>query len=357
MKKEFLSLFQCPRCASPDLQLHSASPGPRIQTGSLECKGCNIAYPIQNYIPRFSLSTPYADSFGPQWRTFAKSQIDTDQLKESTARFNSEIGWQKNDLQGKLVVEFGSGAGRFVDVISQRGARLVVGLDATDAVDASQDNLGDRDNVLFVQADIFAPPFRKESFDFGYSVGVLHHTPDPEGGFRHLGEIVKSKGKIAVSLYDVSNYVRPNRNTLKVATMELLWALNGWRCELFRTVITRLPEKVFLTYCKTVVPVLHVINKIPVLRYFRYLLPSTCYRHLPAIWSMVDTHDTYATKIVHQYRGKDVFQWFLHEGMSQIILRNSRPGWVSITGVVEKAQLKQQYQLVLEQLGAPGLGQ
>jgi len=357
MKNEYLSLFQCPRCASQALQLHSQSTGPRIQTGSIECKACNSTYPIINYIPRFSQSTPYADSFGPQWRTFAKSQIDTEQLQESSARFDSEIGWQKEDLQGKFVVEFGSGAGRFVDVISKRGARLVVGLDATDAVDASQDNLGDRENVLFVQADIFSPPFRNECFDFGYSVGVLHHTPDPEGGFRQLGETVKSKGKIAVSLYDVSNYIRPNRNTLKVATMELLWALNGWRCELFRTIVTRLPSSVFLAYCKTVVPVLHVINKIPVLRYVRYLLPSTCYRHLPVIWSMVDTHDTYATKIVHQYRGKDVFQWFLREGMSSIILRNSRAGWVSITGVVEKAQMKMQHQLVLKQLGAPGLGQ
>ncbi|HEX3083077.1 MAG TPA: methyltransferase domain-containing protein [Pyrinomonadaceae bacterium] len=351
MRKEHLEFLACPDCRS-DLELQPASTG-RIETGSLSCGSCGTNYPITNFIPRFSSTTPYADSFGPQWRTFATSQLDTEQTRESEIRFDSEIGWQADDLDSGAVVEFGSGAGRFVDVVSQRGARLVVGLDATDAVDAAQDNVGERENVLFVQGDIFKAPFRSGVFDFGYSIGVLHHTPDPEDGFRCLATKVKPSGKVAVSLYDVSNYVRPNRNSLKVVTLELLWALNAWRCELFRSITTRLPRQVFLAYCKGVVPVLHTLNKVPVLRYSRYLLPSTCYRHLPVIWSMVDTHDTYATKIVHQYRGKDVFQWFLHEGMSNIILRNSRAGWVSVTGTVDAS--KEDRRLFLEQPGAPGL--
>ena len=354
MKKEYLEFLECPKCGSKSLELKTLDLSPRIKDGSLYCVGCQATYPISNYIPRFSLSTPYADSFGPQWRAFSKSQIDTDRAQESSIRFDSEIGWREDDVKGKTVVEFGSGAGRFVDVVSRRAAKLVVGLDATDAVDAAQANLVDRENVLFVQGDIFSPPFRKECFDFGYSIGVLHHTPDPEGGFCKLARVIKAQGNVAVSLYDISNYSRPNRNSIKVVTLELLWALNAWRCESFRAITIRLPSQLFLGYCKSVVPMLHVLNKIPVLRYVRYLLPSTCYRHLPVIWSMVDTHDTYATKIVHQYRGKDIFQWFLHEGMSNIVLRNSRAGWVSITGIVEEEEVKNQRRLFLEQPGAPG---
>ena len=62
----------------------------------------------------------------------------------------------------------------------------------------------------------------------------------------------------------------------------------------------------------------------------RYVFPSTCYKKLPVIWSMVDTMDTYSTQIVHQYRAKDVFQWFLNLGLKKILLLNGRPGWVSI---------------------------
>ena len=49
---------------------------------------------------------------------------------------------------------------------------------------------------------------------------------------------------------------------------------------------------------------------------------------------MVDTMDTYSTKIVHQYRAKDVFQWFRKMGLREIVLMNSIAGWVSI--VAEK---------------------
>ena len=45
---------------------------------------------------------------------------------------------------------------------------------------------------------------------------------------------------------------------------------------------------------------------------------------------MVDTMDTYSTKIVHQYRAKDIFQWFLKLGLKDIILMNGRAGWVSL---------------------------
>jgi 16S rRNA A1518/A1519 N6-dimethyltransferase RsmA/KsgA/DIM1 with predicted DNA glycosylase/AP lyase activity len=66
------------------------------------------------------------------------------------------------------VIEFGPGAGRFVDICSPRNATLVVGLDSTDAVDEAKETLGNRKNVLFVQADIFKPRFKKYVFEFGY---------------------------------------------------------------------------------------------------------------------------------------------------------------------------------------------
>ena len=103
-------------------------------------------------------------------------------------------------------------------------------------------------------------------------------------------------------------------------------------------------------YCKTFIPILHFINKIPLLRYVRYLFPSTCYSKLPYYWSMLDTMDTYSTKIVHQYRSKDVFQWFLKLGLSEITLLNSRPGWVSIRA--NKGSLDNRLQKAL-QLPAP----
>lgn len=356
MKREYLSFMCCPECQSDLIVSGEESEQSIIETGTLRCASshCGEAYSIVNAVPRFVNNGKYANSFGQQWRAFAKTQLDGAQTHDSQVRWDSEVGWGPEDLAGKLVVEFGSGAGRFVDVVSKRGVKLVVGIDITDAVDAAQENLRDRGNCFFIQADFFRLPIRRQSMDFGYSIGVLHHTPNPEGAFHHLVGAVKNVGSIALGLYDISLYRRPNLNNLKIVTMELLWAINAWRCEFFRLFTTRLPPKAFLVYCKTVVPVLHYLNRIPGLSLVRYLLPSTCYRHMPVEWSMVDTHDTYVTKIVHQYRAKDVFQWFLRARLYNMVVMNSRAGWVSLVATKNPSVLIKHDKFIQPQPYAPG---
>lgn len=338
MKKDYLDFMCCPSCKK-DLGISGVKDDRnRIKEGQIVCTSCDKEWEIRNYVPRFVDYGKYANSFGEQWKSFAKTQLDSSKIKESEIRWNSEVNWTQEDLDNKMVIEFGSGAGRFVDIVSRRGAKIAIGVDITDAVDASQNNLGDRENVFFIQADFFQLPIKEGSLDNAYSVGVLHHTPNPEDAFYKMVEVVHDKGNIALGLYEISLYHRPNRNSLSVVTKDLLWALNIWRCEFFRFFTTKIPDKIFLAYCKYFVPILHYINKVPILRYVRYLFPSTCYRHLPVEWSMLDTNDTYATKIVHQYRHKDVYQWFMKADLQDIILHNSRAGWVSITGSKHRAE-------------------
>ena len=81
-------------------------------------------------------------------------------------------------------------------MVSSRNAKLVVGIDVTSAVDASQDNLGSRENVFFIQADIFNSPIKSSYFDFAYSIGVLHHTPNPQLAFENMIDSLKDYGDV-----------------------------------------------------------------------------------------------------------------------------------------------------------------
>ena len=83
------------------------------------------------------------------------------------------------------------------------------------------------------------------------------------------------------------------------------------------------------------VPLLHNLNKVPLIRIFRYLLPSTCYRNLPLSYSIVDTMDSYATKIVYQFRAKTIYYWFVSIGLKPRLLL-SRDGWVSVTSNIKE---------------------
>src|SRR5208337_3717658 len=68
------------------------------------------------------------------------------------------------------------GMGRFADVATRWGAH-VVGIDLSLAAEVAARNLAGR-KATILQADVFHLPFVPESFDFIYSIGVLHHTPD-----------------------------------------------------------------------------------------------------------------------------------------------------------------------------------
>ena len=176
MKSEYLSYLCCPICRADLFLEQEVTNNDSIQEGELICRNCDSSYPITNHIPRFVESQGYASSFGSQWNAFAASQLDGTQVRESALRFDSEVGWTDRDLSKKTILEIGSGAGRFIDVVSKRGVKLAIGVDVTSAVDASQANMGSRENVLFIQADAFNLPIKDSVFDFAYSIGVLHHS-------------------------------------------------------------------------------------------------------------------------------------------------------------------------------------
>ena len=77
----------------------------------------------------------------------------------------------------------------------------VVAVDLSFAIDAARENLSEREGIHFIQADIFRLPFRPQSFDFVYSWGVLHHTPDPPAAFSRLPPLVRPGGKLMVFVY------------------------------------------------------------------------------------------------------------------------------------------------------------
>jgi SAM-dependent methyltransferase len=114
------------------------------------------------------------------------------------------------------VLEGGCGKGRHTRLAAEWGAREVVGIDLSAAVESAFAATRDLPNAHIAQADIFRLPF-KCAFDYAFSVGVLHHTPDPRKSFASLAGKVKSGGHISAWVYGaennewIINYVSPLR--------------------------------------------------------------------------------------------------------------------------------------------------
>ncbi|MEC8952298.1 MAG: class I SAM-dependent methyltransferase [Acidobacteriota bacterium] len=135
------------------------------------------------------------ESFGYQWTAFSAMVID---FRENFLEYIHPV--QPAFFPGKRGLDVGCGFGRHIANAAQFGAEMV-GVDISAAIDVTHKNTCNLPNVHLVQADVYRMPFRQGTFDFAYSIGVLHHLPDPEAGFKQLVSVVKSKGAVFIWVY------------------------------------------------------------------------------------------------------------------------------------------------------------
>ncbi len=221
MKEKLLDLLACPICGGDILLAYASKYDDKeIIEGVLTCKKCTREYKVVRGVPRFADlamieedKAETAENFGWQWTHF--TQEDT----KYSAQF---LGWlqpvKKDFFEGKIVLEGGCGKGRHTKLAAEWGAKEVVGTDLGDGVESAFALTRDLPNAHIVQCDIFKLPLKK-AFDYAFSVGVLHHTPDPKGAFVSLASKVKKGGHISAWVYGAENnewitrYVNPVRES------------------------------------------------------------------------------------------------------------------------------------------------
>lgn len=121
------------------------------------------------------------------------------------------------DFSGKTVLEAGCGGGQHTSFVAPYAGE-VVAVDLNTADIARERNKG-FSNVSFVEADIAEMNLGRK-FDIVFSIGVIHHTDDPERTVENLARHVKPGGKLIVWVYSmegnflVTNLVEPVRKAL-----------------------------------------------------------------------------------------------------------------------------------------------
>lgn len=237
MNRSFLKLLVCPNCKQELRISKDKIKNNEIYSGILKCEKCKKEYPIINYIPRFVDSKNYTQNFGYEFSVHPKTQLDSyTKLDICKNRFIYDTGWDKSDLKNNLVLEVGCGAGRFSEFPLQSGAELV-SVDMSNAVDVNLKNLGFNPKHHIVQASIYNLPFRLNSFDKVFCLGVLQHTPEPKKSFYCLTDMAKIKGgKVSANCYQKTPIymIQPKY--------------------IFRPITTRMSDKNLMQIVKKIVP-------------------------------------------------------------------------------------------------------
>jgi SAM-dependent methyltransferase len=142
-----------------------------------------------------------ADAFGYQWTHFTQMH---DTFKAQFLDWVFPI--PESFFKDKIVLDAGCGIGRHMFYAAEFGAREIIGLDISEAAETCHNNFAkNHPRAHVVQADLTKPPFPLNTFDFVYSIGVLHHTPQPETGFQALVKTVKRGGTMFAWVYGHEN--------------------------------------------------------------------------------------------------------------------------------------------------------
>ncbi|HEY5863926.1 MAG TPA: class I SAM-dependent methyltransferase, partial [Candidatus Tectomicrobia bacterium] len=149
-----------------------------------------------------------AKGFGEQWQRQAKGGFERGQIYGQTAaqelaEFQSFLDIASfDDLDGKLILDAGCGPGRLTENVGKAAPEAtVIGIDISDAVKVARERSKTLPNVHIIKCDLRRPPFKFGTFDYVWSDGVIHHTPDTHESFRSIDQLVKKGGKLYIWVY------------------------------------------------------------------------------------------------------------------------------------------------------------
>lgn len=137
--------------------------------------------------------------FGEQWTAYRKNRgyYASPELLADIIEPLIPIG----EVRDARVAEIGSGTGRIVSMLVEAGARHVLGIEPSAAFDVLKENIRSHDPrvaLLRVTGEQIPPT---GDLDFVFSIGVLHHVPDPAPILRAAWQALRPGGHICIWLY------------------------------------------------------------------------------------------------------------------------------------------------------------
>ena len=315
-----------------------------IEEGVLTCTGCGRVFPIVNGIPRLlpdalahqvvryhreffarrrDIMAPFLAragsvpddrwwsaerrtvvSYSYQWRKFNQmfpqwEQVFLDSIKPLTPAF----------FPGKVGLDAGCGFGRSLRYSASYGAEMI-GLDLSEAIEAARETTRGMDNVHLVQGDIFHPPIARGSLDFVYSIGVLHHLPDPQRGFATLTTLLKPDAPMFIWVY-----LRNRGRQIAAFTA-------------MRAISTRMPLRALNLACLALAALqwtfwilpFRALRGIPATRALAERMPFTLYSQYPFRVLHTDWFDGLSVPLVNYYKPEQIREWYRQAGMERVQL-------------------------------------
>jgi len=258
----------------------------------------------------------YTNNFGFQWNKFTKTQIDNQNsnLTLSKSRFFAQTHWDKEDLIGKDILEVGSGAGRFSQIVLDYTNANLYSIDYSNAVEANYKNNGHHGDRLYLfQASIYEMPFEPSQFDKVFCFGVLQHTPDVEKSISSLISMAKPGAEVIIDFYPIKGWwtklhakyiFRPitkkwtNEKLLQKIEKNVNWMI----------ILSARLQKIKLGFLRRFIPIVDIYGTLP-----KNLSPQELKE-----WCILDTFDMFSPQYDQPQKIKTITKIFEKYGMVSV---------------------------------------
>ena len=261
------------------------------------------------------------ESFGEEWTkfsTFSDNDIEHvgsdyfDIIDDSMLNANS------------VALDVGCGTGRWTRYIRNR-CRFVEAIDPSKAVVTATAMLKDCDNIRISHADVDNIPFDDESFDFVFSLGVLHHIPDTSAAMQRCVEKVKMNGHFLVYLY----YNLDNKGFASKAIFHTMNALRWGVC--------RLPPRTKRFACDLLALGIYLPNALAT-HAIKALIPGELYKKVPLAYyhdksinvMRNDSLDRFGTPLEQRFSKAEIIKMMQACGLGDIRVSEHRPYWHAV---------------------------
>lgn len=263
--------------------------------------------------------------FGQEWTTFDQSGLTPDQLAPIFDDYFAVFPWSAlpPDAAG---IDVGCGTGRWAQFVAPRVGHLCCVDASPEAIAVARRNLVNHANVDVRTGVAGALDLEQGSLDFGYSLGVLHHTPDPQAALRDCVAALKPGAPFLLYLY----YALDDRPT---------WYRGLWRVtDLGRRIISSLPFRPRYWISQVIAATVYW----PCARSARgvevagapsrlvELIPLSFYRDKPFYVLRNDALDRFGTRIEHRFTQDEMRRLMEESGLTDIEFSDRPPYWVAV---------------------------
>ena len=261
--------------------------------------------------------------FGDEWEKFDQFEIDKNELSKIYNDYFFVNPWGKkgSSFEG---IDLGCGTGRWARFVAEKVKKLTV-VDASEkSLLAAKKNLQFYKNVTLKLCDLTNLPFENNHFDFGYSLGVLHHIPEIKKALSEIRRILKpNAGFLLYMYYSLENEPFLYKNIWKVTNI-------------LRRVISILPKKIKMYICDLLAIIIYyplsILSKILFsLGFDISKIPLSYYRDKSFYTMRTDALDRFGTTYEKRYSKKEIFNLLQESGFNRVKFSNRKPYWCVIS--------------------------